>query len=156
MIRLLLTFLIVVLLAVAGFALWVRLAPSDPDLWHTDPSAARPGKGRFVMAPGGDLPPRIFAGRDPGEVLAELDAIALSEPRTERVAGAPGEGRITWVQRTRLWGFPDYITADAQPAPGGGTRLEILSRLRFGREDMGVNRTRVTRWLTRLDAAMAL
>ena len=113
MIRLLLTFLIVVLLAVAGFALWVRLAPSDPDLWHTD-------------------------------------------PRTERVAGAPGEGRITWVQRTRLWGFPDYITADAQPAPGGGTRLEILSRLRFGREDMGVNRTRVTRWLARLDAAMAL
>ncbi|MEQ3625315.1 MAG: DUF1499 domain-containing protein [Celeribacter sp.] len=156
MIRIVLTVLIVVLVAVAGFALWVRMAPSEPERWHVDPAEARPGKGRFIVAPGGDMPPRLYPGRDPGEVLSRLDAIALSEPRTERLSGAPGEGRITWVQRSRLWGFPDYITADAQPAPGGGTRLEMLSRLRFGSDDMGVNGARVKRWLQRLEADTAL
>jgi hypothetical protein len=45
--------------------------------------------------------------------LARLDEIALATPRTTRLAGSPDEGRITWITRSALWGFPDYTTAQA-------------------------------------------
>jgi uncharacterized protein (DUF1499 family) len=80
--------------------------------------------------------------------LARLAGIAESSPRTIRIAGSPEEGRITWVSRSALWGFPDYITAEAR-TEGEQTRLDMLSRLRFGREDMGVNAARLRDWLDR-------
>jgi len=130
-------------LSVLGLGLWVRLAPVEPSRWHVDPTRAPdPGQGGYRA--GLDLP------GTPEEVLARLDAIALATPRTIRIAGAPDEGRISWQTRSRLWGFPDYTTAQARPREGG-TRLEILARLRFGKGDLGVNRTRVLGWIKALE-----
>jgi uncharacterized protein (DUF1499 family) len=61
------------------------------------------------------------------------------------LAGSVEEGRMTWVARSALWGFPDYITAEAGPKG-----LAVWSRLRFGRSDLGVNRARLEDWLARL------
>ena len=84
--------------------------------------------------------------RDPPEpLLTRLDAIALATPRTNRLSGDPASGRITYITRTALWGFPDYTTAQTTPTPDG-TRLDIHARLRFGRGDMGVNAARLTAW----------
>jgi uncharacterized protein (DUF1499 family) len=45
-------------------------------------------------------------------------------------------------------GFPDYISVRAVAAEDGGARLTIFSRLRFGQDDLRVNRDRVERWLS--------
>ena len=129
------------LVAVAGY---VRLAPSDPARWHVAPVADGPwGE---VVATDGSASLRLGPDRgDPTALLARLDAIALATPRTTRLVGSPAEGRITWVTRSALWGFPDYTTAEARP-----DGLYVLARLRFGRGDMGVNAARLQDWLSRL------
>jgi len=132
---------VLALVALAGVMAWVRLAPSDPARWHVDPAAGISGPGSHTA--------RLTLSLAPTDALAALDAVAMAEPRTLRLAGSPDEGRITWVARSRLFGFPDYITAAALP-DGSGTQLVIHSRLRFGYSDLGVNAARVERWLSSL------
>ena len=74
--------------------------------------------------------------------MARIDAIARATPRTTVLAGSVAEGRITYVTRSRLWGFPDYTTVERS-----GDRITLFGRLRFGRGDMGVNRARIEGWL---------
>jgi hypothetical protein len=129
---------------VAGIAAYVRLAPSDPTRWHVSPRVDSPwGE---VIAGRGSASLRLALERgDPATLLARLDALALTTPRTRRLAGTVAEGRITWVTRSALWGFPDYTTAEAQP-----DGLYIFARLRFGGEDPGVNAARLRDWLSKL------
>ena len=135
--------LIALALLVAGAAGYVRFAPSDPARWHVAPAGAEGPAGEIQAVNGGATlhltPP------DPAAVLARLDAIALATPRTLRLAGSVGEGRITWVSRSRLWGFPDYTTA--QITPDG---LTLHARQRFGSNDWGVNAARLRDWLAQL------
>lgn len=135
------TALLLLVLAVIGAGVWVRLAPSDPARWHADPTLGSEGPGSHVA--------KLFLPLPPAEALAALDAVALAEPRTTRLAGSAEEGRITWISRSRLWGFPDYTTA-AAVAEGEGTWLVLHGRLRFGGSDLGVNAARITRWLDAL------
>ena len=135
-------------LLVLGFALYVRLAPSDPARWHVAPAAATRDDCTVEQGEGDARAACLLAIPAP-EVLARLDAIAMATPRTTRLAGSPEDGRITWITRSALWGFPDYTTAEAAP-DGTGTRLTVHARLRFGRSDMGVNAARLRDWLPRL------
>lgn len=125
-----------VLLCVLAFAGWVRMAPSDPQRWHRPVPADHD-----VDRPGGVI--RVTSGD-----LAALDAIVRREPRTEVLAGSVAEGRVTYVTRSKFWGFPDYATLERR-----GEGVAIWSRLRFGRSDMGVNGKRVARWLAALAGA---
>lgn len=147
--------LLLVLLALALLLAWVRFAPSEPGRWHVDPLEAQsPGEGGWLVRPEGGQAVAPVWPVTPGDLLERLDAVAMETPRTERLAGGPGSGRITYVTRSRLFGFPDYTTVAALPADGGAT-LAILARLRFGRGDMGVNRARVEGWLAELDRRIA-
>ena len=126
-------------LLLLGFAVWVRLTPSDPADWHRS-SGLRDvgderGEGSFIAT-------RPLGDRSGAEVLAALDAAALATPRTRRLAGSPGEGMITWVTRSAFWGFPDYTTAWVDT-----DTVTVHGRLRFGRSDLGVNEARVRAWL---------
>lgn len=133
-----------ILFAVAGGIAWVRLAPSDPGRWHVDPATGTSGPGSHAT--------RVTLAMPPSDALAALDGVAMAEPRTVRLAGSPAEGRITWVSRSRVFGFPDYTTA-AAVADGENTTLVLFARLRFGWSDLGVNQARVTRWLSALPRA---
>lgn len=140
--------LILVLLAIAGAMLYVRLSPLDIARFHKSEPSPEPvgdwtGENSHMSA-------RVFEA-GPGEVLSRLDRIALATPGTERVAGSPGEGLVTWVTRSAVWGFPDFTTASAVERPGG-TRLVVHGRARFGRSDLGVNRARVGDWIGRLES----
>ena len=138
---------LIVLLLAAAMA-FVRLAPSDPDVWHVDPlKAPDPGDGGVRLLPDAS---KLYP-LPPASLLAAFDLVAREEPRTDRLAGSVEDGQITYVARSLVWGFPDYITVTAVPE-GEGARLAVYSRLRFGRGDMGVNRKRLDRWLHRLDA----
>ncbi|MEM0935250.1 MAG: DUF1499 domain-containing protein [Pseudomonadota bacterium] len=144
--RLFTTLLVLVVFAIVALAAYVRLAPSDPATWHTDPGAATPGMGRYVVRPEGGDSAGPLVPLSPAEALAAFDAIVRATPRTEVLAGSVEEGRITYVTRSRLWGFPDYTTVAAE-ADGTGARLVLHARLRFGQSDMGVNAARVEAWL---------
>lgn len=128
---------VALMVAVAALA-YIRLAPSPPDIWHKVPdfSENRNMKGGVVRI--------VDTGNDG---LARLDAIARSAPRTQVLAGSVDAGMVTYVTRTRVFGFPDYTTAHQD-----GGRLVIWARLRFGGSDFGVNRHRVETWLAALQA----
>lgn len=137
------------LAALVAFAAYVRLAPSDPGRWHVSPSLYgwdHDGPWDQVVAMEGAASLRLSPSLGaPDALLDRLDAVALSTPRTVRLAGGLDEGRITWVTRSALWGFPDYTTAEVRP-----DGLYIHARLRFGRGDMGVNAARLQSWLAAL------
>ena len=128
-----------VLLAVflAVFA-YVRFAPSDPDRWHqitefSEDKTFGNGAARVVLI-----------GKDG---LKRLAAVAEADARTQVLAGSVGEGKMTFVSRSRTVGFPDYTTAVQE-----GETLRILARSRFGRKDFGVNGERIDRWIEALPA----
>lgn len=130
-------------------AAYIRLAPSDPARWHTDPGAVAITDCTRLTTTRSSAQVSCLRDLDPVAALARLDTIALGSPRTTRLAGSAETGRITWVSRSFLWGFPDYTTAQTTPTPQG-TRLDIMARQRFGGYDMGVNAARLTGWLTAL------
>lgn len=147
----------VLLGGVAVTAVTMRLLPDDPARWHVDPLlAARTGAPNDYLVAPPDVaaaePDRISDtyAMPPDELMERLDSIALAEPRTGRIAGGTGELSATYVQRSRLFGFPDYVSVRAVEAPGGSA-LAVWSRSRFGHSDLGVNRERVERWLAALD-----
>lgn len=130
--------MILVVVVVLAALVWVRVAPSDTDVWHVAPEVA----GDVDLA--GGVMRRVEAKAGAFE---QLDRIIRATPRTEVLAGSVEEGRVTYVTRSRWIGFPDYTTVQQS-----GEALEIHARLRFGGSDLGVNRERVTGWLQMLGA----
>ncbi|MGB3553350.1 MAG: DUF1499 domain-containing protein [Jannaschia sp.] len=144
------TLLISTLAALGAGTAYFRTVPMDADDWHADPMAgARTGKPNdFLIGPGGDRG-AIVTEEAPADLAARIDRLALSEAGTERLAGSPEDGWTTYVQRSKVMGFPDAISVRVAPE-GNGSTLAIWSRSRFGHSDMGVNRARVERWLAAL------
>jgi hypothetical protein len=135
------------LIAFLGLIAFVRLAPSDPAVWHADLAAngfQPPGKAHvFCIRPDNRYGP--IPG-DPAEMLARLDALALATARTERLAGSVEDGRITWITRSALIGYPDFTTAQVLEGPA----LCIMGQQRFGSSDFGVNASRIGGWMQEL------
>jgi hypothetical protein len=139
----------ILIAVVAGFVAYVRLAPHDVERWHRQSAAQGMGE---IKSASGFVWRQAIQG-DSTALLAKLDAAAVATPRTTRLAGGVEEGKVTYVTRSRLMGFPDYSTIGIYDGPAGdgtGPYLEINSRLRFGRSDLGVNRQRVKGWLSGL------
>jgi uncharacterized protein (DUF1499 family) len=133
--------------AFVGLMAVVRLSPTNPSDWHVDPTdlALQPGDGRALLRADGDLQSPVF-DMTPEELLAAFDTVADASPRTRVIAGSVEEGRITYMTRSLIWGFPDYTSVRAIPS-GDGAQLVAYARLRFGRSDMGVNAERLQSWV---------
>ena len=114
-----------IMVATVAFASYVRLAPSNSEHWHVDPidSSAKVGTGILAEMP---------------VDLADLDAAVMSSPRVRVLAGSVQDGHITYVARSKVWGFPDYISAKQV-----GSNVAVYSRQRFGSSDHGVNAGRL-------------
>jgi len=131
------------------FAVYVRFASSVPEAWHVDPTTADdPGAGGYLLA----VESSPVWSEPPGAVMAALSDIALADGATV-LAGEPAGAHMTFVSRSKVMGFPDYSSVMAV-AGEGGTRLAIVSRLRFGASDLGVNRARMEAWLQRLSEGL--
>ena len=146
--------IIVVLLvvaAIAALALYARSYQMRPEVWHVDPGDGPEPTGRNVFVLRGDTAPRLQGS--PEEVAARLDAVARADGATP-IAGDPGEGFVTYVARSRVFGFPDAISVRLH-AEGEATRVDILSRSAMGESDLGVNEARVRRWLAAAEAGRA-
>jgi uncharacterized protein (DUF1499 family) len=148
---------LLILVLVVGFLAYVRFAPLDAATWHVDPMTAptpeTPNSWR-IAAPGqepgsaGQMSPVYRASA--AELMAAFDKVALAEPLTERLAGAPGDPYVTYVQRTPRVRYPDYISVRAVDLGDGTSALSVLSRSRFGKSDLGVNKARMEAWLKAL------
>lgn len=127
---------VLLVLIIAGLA-YIRLAPSDVNIWHdmpdfdTDQDLA-----------GGVM--RVIDSVDQEQFAKLVDAINASD-RVTLLAGSVQDGKITFIARTKWMGFPDYVTLQLRDG-----RLRIYSRLRFGRSDLGVNARRMDAWLSQV------
>jgi hypothetical protein len=138
------TFLCVLLIGFLGLTSYIRFTRVDPAQWNIDLSERQPP----LDPPSIDQVKTFETGAyvDLSKAsLEQMDAIALSTPRTRQIAGSLEEGRITWETRSLLWGFPDYTTAQIS-----GEGLTILARSRYGSGDWGVNAKRLSAWIASL------
>ena len=143
------TAVVVIAAVLAAADAWVRLAPSDPVVWHVDPlTVAKPATpNAWLLREGdGDAPP-LALPLPPDQAAERVAEVALATPRTNVLAGQ-GDW-VTYVTRSALWGFPDYTSVRVLPVDGG-SQVVIFARSRFGKGDMGVNRARVEDWAARL------
>jgi len=115
---------------------------------------------QYLVTPPGHGPetphresPRFAA--TPAALDTALRDVVAKEPRTRIIAEDRAQGRIEAVCRSRVFGFPDFVSMQILPAGEGGSTLLVYSRARYGIRDFGVNRARVERWLDRLAAATA-
>lgn len=141
--RLSLILLGLVVVAAIGAAVYFRTVQMPAETWHVDPATVTP-----PSTPNAELLAGASASRVPGaplDVMLRLDAAAKADG-AERIGGDVAEGFVTYVVRSRLMGFPDAVSVRVHPE-GEMTRIDIYSRSRFGYSDLGVNRSRVARWL---------
>ena len=127
--------LFIIALLIVALPIGIRLLPVRPDKWHVDPFSVGKANASFCPEPG-----ERFFMENP--MLEDLSTIITSTPRTSVLAGSVAEGRITWVTRSRLMGFPDVTTAAVK-----GGRLCIVARQVIGSDDWGVNERRLNGWL---------
>lgn len=157
--RILIVIAAVAMIAFAGTAITMRTVTDDPAVWHVDPTATeRTGRPNdYLVAPEGTTlaePDRIAAtySLPPEELLFLLDAVIRPATRVSVLAGSVQDSHITYVQRSAVLGFPDYVSVKAV-AVEGGSALIIWSRSRYGYSDMGVNKKRIDDWLAQIKAA---
>lgn len=113
-----------------------------------------PKPNTFLVLPAGfqaeakpDMDSPVFK-LDPGALLDAFKAVALAAPRTQ--VEQKGAGQVELVQRSAIFRFPDYITAQAVAVEGGAS-LCVFSRSKIGHSDLGVNAKRVRGWLEALE-----
>jgi uncharacterized protein (DUF1499 family) len=143
---------IMVVCAVAlAFVGYVRLAPSDPNVWHQ--RAYPSGMDEKVSAKGYIWRQKVVG--DGTDQLRKLDQIIMETNRTTQLAGSIEDKQITYVTRSSVIGFPDYTTIGIYEGlieDGDHRYLEVNARLRFGSLDFGVNAKRVKGWLSQFQA----
>ena len=143
--------------AVAGVA-YVRLAPSEAARWHVDPlTAVKPSSpNSWLLRPqGGDGQAPVY-DVSAADLAADFDRFVRGRPRVTPLAGSVQDLWITYVARTRLIGFPDYVSVRFIPLLPDQSTLAIFSRSRFGYGDGGVNRKRVESWLKRFQPSSSV
>ncbi|WP_170133857.1 DUF1499 domain-containing protein [Palleronia aestuarii] len=118
-------------------AFWARSLALPVDRYHVSgpskPSGDHPFTGGFHAVRDIDADPGAFD---------RLVEVADAAPRTERLAGSPGAGHVSFVTRSRVFGFPDITNIWRD-----GDLLQIRGHLVVGKSDMGVNERRIRGWL---------
>lgn len=91
---------------------------------------------------------------EPEVLLATFRRIALEAPRTVEYERNKAGTQLVFRQRSRLIGYPDYLTVEAVPAGKGKSALCIFGRSRYGIRDFGVNERRARDWVRRTAEAL--
>ena len=86
----------------------------------------------------------------PAEAFKRADKVAM-DMGWDIVARAPAEGRLEAIDTTKWFGFHDDIVVRIH-AEGSGSRVDIRSKSRVGRSDLGVNARRIRDFTARLKA----
>jgi uncharacterized protein (DUF1499 family) len=134
------------LLLVAIFLIALRFFPVDTLDYHVDPADPEPRRSEVRLI--GLDAPRFATTAD--ELLETVVRIARSEFGTRLVEGSVDEGLVTFVSRSRVFGFRDFTTIKAVDEVAGA-KLAVWARPRGNVYDWGVNTKRLDRWLRKLE-----
>jgi len=110
--------LTIVILAVVALLAYIRVAPTDVARWHKPV-----GNAETTDAEGWSA--RVVP--DAAGLLSDLHQGMLALPRTELIAGGVGDGRLTYITRSKLMGYPDYTTIEQSDG-----QIKLYARLRLG------------------------
>jgi uncharacterized protein (DUF1499 family) len=88
----------------------------------------------------------------PDRVLTAAEAVARRQGM-EIVAVSPAEGRLEATATTPWFGFKDDVVVRVTPA-ATGSRVDVRSKSRVGRSDLGANAKRVRGFLAELTARL--
>lgn len=148
-------FILPPLLLVAGLIVAGQFIVRDPRIEkrYDQPvdfaALARTGKPNdYLLAPASaiaakpDTAPPLFQA-SAAKLVGAAEAALLAMPRTKILARGDDGLQFEAVQRSRLMGFPDFISIRAVPMDDDKASLWIYSRAHFGHSDLGVNKKRV-------------
>ncbi|MEM7636218.1 MAG: DUF1499 domain-containing protein [Pseudomonadota bacterium] len=76
--------------------------------------------------------------------------VIAAEPRVTTVDANETALTDRYIQRTGWLGFPDTIVVQFYDRSDGHSTLAIYSRSQLGESDLGANRARIERWLSKL------
>jgi uncharacterized protein (DUF1499 family) len=112
-----------------------------------DYPAAFAGEQRACCA---DLHPvRLSAA--PAEAFPRVHAVASGMPAWIVIASDPATGVIEAVATSTVFGFQDDVAIRVRPAAGGGSTVDVRSKSRDGKGDLGVNANRIRDFAARLE-----
>lgn len=83
------------------------------------------------------------------ELLRITEKVIGDEPRTTLVAKDKNLRQLVFVQRSRIFRFPDTVWIQGVQIDTGSSVI-IYSRSNYGESDLGVNKKRVKAWLAKL------
>jgi uncharacterized protein (DUF1499 family) len=89
----------------------------------------------------------------PDRVLSAAEATARALG-WEIVAVVPAEGRLEATATTMWFGFKDDVVVRVTPS-GPGSRVDVRSKSRLGRSDLGANAKRIRAFLAALSSRLA-
>jgi uncharacterized protein (DUF1499 family) len=89
----------------------------------------------------------------PKEQVFDTAKSTLASMGLEITDANPADGRLEAVDTTLLYGFKDDMVVRIQ-ASQEGTRVDVRSKSRVGRSDLGVNAKRIRSFLTKLRSAL--
>jgi uncharacterized protein (DUF1499 family) len=137
-------------------AVMIRRLKHDADMWHVDPLTAptpsTPNSYRVVPAESAvdaDGVAPVF-DKSAQDLAAAFDRVTREGGRVDVVSGSPEDGLVTYVQSSALFAFPDYISVKFIEINSDTSTLAVFSRSRLGKNDLGVNKKRITALLNQL------
>ncbi|MFN2315356.1 MAG: DUF1499 domain-containing protein [Gemmatimonadales bacterium] len=94
----------------------------------------------------------LRTAQPPAEVLPAAAEVADELGWTVQVV-APAEGRLEALATTKWFGFTDDVVVRVRP-DGSGSVVDIRSKSRVGRSDLGANAARIRKFLAALAARL--
>jgi len=114
----------------------------------------------YLLAPPDLTPARIDGPApefvcEPARLIDVFRRVALAQPRTVETGFDRALNQAEFVQRSRVFHFPDTLTARAVARGTGKSALAVYSRAKYGIRDFGVNKARVEYWLEQVAKALS-
>lgn len=96
----------------------------------------------------------LHVKRPPDEVFSAVAQLAGTQKRWTVVKVDPQTRTLAAEARTKLWRFVDDVTVTVEAEPGGSV-VNMRSRSRVGKGDLGTNAKRIKSFLRRLERTLA-
>ncbi len=88
-------------------------------------------------------------------VQKKWNEIISKQPRIQLLYSNRQQNTMTYIQRSKLFRFPDYIYVRLIALSNDQTTIALYSRSKYGHSDFGVNKKRLQQWLQLLKIAVA-
>ena len=96
-----------------------------------------------------DLAP-LTLGADPGAVMSAAARIVRETPRWEITRQDDAQGELEGVATSMIFRFKDDFIVTVAPAAAGGSIVQMRSKSRDGKSDLGANAARIREFFARL------